>query len=332
MPRWIMKFEVEAHLGVRDDLSSMAYRHPTLGYEVHFKNGDMKPGKETPLMYAFIIFDAPDIDVAPETGGQYLRDFLDVLGFATGVRYRTHRRIGIYDWTPGVKSREGRIYTSISDPNKPLLILDETFAPTVETFLRVAVSEPICRALRWFRVAVSADEPDIQFQWFWFVIETVAEFSRDKTKVPDRCSRCREPLYCPKCEEIPTHRPYQSQAIEQLFKNHVSDDAARAFREASAMRHALLHGGNTEEVEAEYNTTLADLVDRVGRVAWVALLSVLTREDKHQDKPTQLHFTQPSKFTHYALQAVANVSIGLTKEDDLTIDDFPNPTFDLIVE
>ena len=38
-----------------------------------------------------------------------------------------------------------------------------------------------------------------------FSIETIARYSRDKTKVPDRCAMCQKPLYCPSCEKLSTH-------------------------------------------------------------------------------------------------------------------------------
>lgn len=331
MPKWMMKFEVEAHLGVREDLKSLVFKHPALKYEIHFQNHIMSPGVETPLLFAYVVFDAENIDEAADAGAQHLRDFLDLLGFSTGVRYKIHRRIAVYDWTEGVSSRQGRMYTSLPHPNTPMLILDESFTPTLATFLEGADSEPLQRALRWFRVAVSADESDVKFQWFWFVIETLAGISTEKQEVPDRCCRCREPLHCPKCKEISRHRPYQAQAIEQLFESHVADDPDRAFRETSAFRHALLHGDDTSEVEKKQGTTLTNVVNIVGNVAWVALLSMLNRGTGTHHEVSELRMTKPSNFAHHILQASANVSIGLVKERELTIDDFPNPTFTFVV-
>ena len=117
--------------------------------------------------------------------------------------------------------------------------------------------------------------PEEQFELFWFSIETIARSARNKTKVPDRCAMCQEPLYCPNCQKISTHRPYPSQTIRQLFARHVSNDADRMYRITSSMRHALLHGDRVSRVEAEFDLTLSGLVDIVGKIAWVALLTNL---------------------------------------------------------
>jgi len=48
-------------------------------------------------------------------------------------------------------------------------------------------------------------------------METLAQVDTDKQKVADKCSRCHEPLFCQKCNEVPYHRPYPIQAIEKIF-------------------------------------------------------------------------------------------------------------------
>jgi hypothetical protein len=325
----MMKFEIASHLGVSDQLSSVAFQHPNKTYEVHLQNHDMRPGIESQLLHAYVAFDADNIDVAVDLGRQHLGEFVDILGFATSVRFAIRHRIAIYQWDVGLETRQGKVFHSIADPSWPILALDASFAATIESFLAETNSEPIRRDLRWFRVAVSADPPDEQYQWFWFVIETLAALSSERKSVPDRCPRCHEPLYCQKCQKISTHRPYPSQEVKQLFEKHVSDDPHRAYKECSAMRHALLHGENIETVEKELDTTLSTLTDRVGKVAWVALLSHLRSAVQTGGSTSQLHLLQPSSYINRNLEAYANMTIGLKNRGPLTIADFPDANITL---
>jgi hypothetical protein len=48
MPRWLMKFSVEAHLGVEPGTSALSFHHPDGRYEVHLENLQMDPGHEDP--------------------------------------------------------------------------------------------------------------------------------------------------------------------------------------------------------------------------------------------------------------------------------------------
>jgi len=332
MTRWIMKFEVEAHAGLKPDLPRLGFKHPNGDYEIYLKNVDVSPRTADPLLNAFVIFDAVHIDNGSVLGKRYLREFLDLLGFSTGARFLIKRAVAIFDWTPDTKMRKGQVYTRTSDPNIPHLFLDEGCVPTVETFARTVANEPLRRALRWFNVGVSSQLPDIQFQWFWFAIETLARNSLEKERVPDRCCRCRGSLYCPKCEEISTHRPYPTQQIETLFRRHISDAPERAFIAATAMRHALLHGENLESVEREHDITIEQLVNSVGELAWAVLFEAMSAKVEASDSGRRIFITQPARFSHYELAATAHVAVSLEEGLALDIDQFPGVDINFVVE
>jgi hypothetical protein len=326
-----MKFEVEAHLSLADGLATWRFNHPMGLYEVTLKNHDVKPGVAKPLLHAYITFDAADLDSAPDTGTRLLRRFLEYMSFGTGSRFLVHRRLGIFDWSPGVKTRHGRIFRAFPDPNLPVPILNQELADRLLPFINADATHEVLCGLRWFAEGVSASAPDEQFQFFWFAIETLALESRDTTRVPDRCARCRSPLYCPECKETPTHRPYPNQAIEQLFHRHVLDLADRSYRAATAMRHALLHGDDISNVESQQGVTLSQLVNVVGKVAWAALTTALIRARAAVAPGEEIGFIQPNTFLHYGLEPVVMMSFESPTDRDPNIDDIPDLDIDLIV-
>src|SRR6266404_4387699 len=241
MARWVMKFEVEADLGVESEQRILSFTHPAGTYDVHLENQNMEPGCETPLLNSYVVFEEQDFDPShsdhvtdldnfkpvAEAGEKHLTRFLYFLSFATGCRFRIGRRICLFDWTPGIAQRHGVVYRKFANPDFPVLALNQELLTTIEKVIQSEADEDLLQALRWFAAGVSAKPPDVQFQMFWFSIETLARHTRNPERVPDRFPTCREPLYCAKCQSTPTHRPYPSQMIQQLFARHIRDEIGR---------------------------------------------------------------------------------------------------------
>ena len=328
MTRWLMKFEVEAHLGTKADVGGLVFKHPQGTYEVHLQNADVRPGIELPLVYAYVLFDAENIETAATDGARHLGDFIDTLVFCTGSRFRKRSRLSLFDWTPDVKERHGRIYKSQPDPNVPQLVLDESLVPALETCLVGGGAEALRRAIRWFSNGVSASYQDEQFQMFWFSIETVAS-TLSMDAVPDRCARCREPLFCPKCNEIATHKPYPKQKIEELFKKHLTDHAEELFLAVSDMRNALSHGDKVSEVEKKHGHTLAQLVDVLGKVAWVVLFDAIRKAADPTNEGREIRLVQPTTFLHYRVEPTAFVSFTSPEGREPVFSDIPNLEMEL---
>lgn len=330
MARWLMKFELEGHLGVEPRAPRLTFKHPNGLYEVHLENHHMVPGCEVPLLHAYLLFEADTIEDADGDGEKTMRRFADFLAFTTGARFRIKRPLCLFDWSPQVSERHGYVYRYFPDPEVPQLILGDRHVPTLELLLAADTDQDLMQALHWFSAGTSAGPSDEQFELFWFAIETLARHSRSKAKVPDLCAKCREPLFCRKCEEVSTHRPYPSQAIKELFTRHVSNDPDRSFRLASEMRHALLHGDEVARVEQENGVTLSQLVDLVARVAWVSLLDGLVRRVAKDS--VRLGLIQPNTFLHRRVAFKAHVSIRTPAEREPVFSDLPNLEVDLVVQ
>ena len=326
-----MKFEVETQASFTNESKKLAIKDTNHKNEVYIQNKNDQKRIGTILLFFYIIFESENIDTAEKDGTENLEDFLDVLGFSTCAFFKIRKRIALYDWTPRLTSRKGRVYKSIPDPNLPLFTLNDEFVSTIETLLHSDKSDILKRALRWFRFAVSSTDPYEQFQLFWFVIETLTQIDTDRVKVPDKCPHCQNPLYCPNCKKTPYHRPYPSQAIEKIFNKYPSDNPDQAFSVCSKTRHALLHGESIKEIESKFKITLPDIVTIVGKVAWASLLNCIVQKQGDKNQIRELNLYQPNNFSFYILDACANVTAGTPENIDLTIDDFPEINIDIIV-
>jgi hypothetical protein len=323
----MMKFELESDIGVDDAITALVFRHPDRRFEIHLRNQKNR-GDERPLLSASVLFD-DDVDIheAAERGEQHLGRFIDFLALATASRFRSVARICIFDWRVGITERRGLCYRYLPPPGRPVLALNTDIASTVEKFLSSDNVE-VLRALRWFRYGMAAAAPDEQFQMIWFALETLAKVFKSVEKVPDRCASCREPLYCPKCQAPSQHRPYPHQAIEALFHRFIDGDSAALFAAGTAMRHALLHGDRTNAVAERYNVTLAELVDQVGQLAWVALMDAVARCSSEKGR-WHLRLIQPSTFAHNRLEFVAEMARPCDADQEPSHDDFPPKGLDV---
>lgn len=325
MARWVMKLEVEAHLGIAIGTPRLVFKHPKGRYEVYLENHAMDPGLEAPLLHAHILFDADTLEDADLTWKKPFRSFLDFLALVTGARFRGRHKICLFDWTPGITVRHGYLYNWVPNPDLPLLALSETQVAPLEALLSCDDEPDLMRALHWFRQAVAAEAPDEQFQLFWFSLETMTRFYHPSERVPDRCAKCRDPLYCRACEDISTHRPYPTQAIQGLFTRHVKNDADRMFTLSTEMRHALLHGDEAEKVEKKSGVELSKLVDVVGEVAWAAVLTaIVNRVAKDRTEGLHLDLIKASSFLHRGVGVKAHVSISTPGNRDPEFSDLLN--------
>lgn len=326
-----MKLEIEGHLGVELGTGSLVYRHPSGDYTVHLANLRMEPGCEKPLLSAFLTYDAESLEEAESVGEKYARSFGDFLAFTTGARFRVSEPLFVYDWTPGLAKREGLVFHYAPDPSLPQLVMNSEHAESLQSLLGSDSDSELMRALHWFAAGLAADAPDEQFQLFWFAIEIMARRGKSAGKIPDSCAKCRQPLFCPTCNETPSHRPYPAQAVEGLFRRHVSNEPDRAYRAASSMRHALTHAEDICLVESDLGLDLGRLVDVVGGVAWAALLASL-RTQAIPPESGELCLIEPTTFRHCDTRVHAGVSFASPAGRDTEFTDVPDVTVRLVVE
>lgn len=320
MGKWLADYEVESHLSIANNDLKLTFKHPTDLYEIHIKNLDVKPPVEKPLLSVQVILESEKIDSVAEKSREYLKLFLNVLSLITNIKYSIHRIIRIVDWTPRLEMRDCHQYHTAPDPYRPVPLLDERMLASVHTLMRNDISEDLRRALRWFSLGVGANYTDEQFQYFWFALEVLAEKDKKPDKVPDKCPKCKNPLFCDTCKETPMHRPYPNQAIEQLIKRVVRGTPENLHELLSKVRHALLHGDDIDEIEKSFPVNLSQLVDVLGQTVWAALLSSF----KAPPERAKLEFLKTNTYSHKKMVTTMVGKVGSSScKDEPQIEKIP---------
>lgn len=331
MPRWLMKYEIEAQLGIVPNLPYLNIKHPKSLWVAHLENFHMEPGCEIPLLIGYILFESDTIEETEIKGKKYSDQLIDFLTFTAKTRFRKRKKLCLFDWTPKIAERIGYIYKVFPNPHFPQLYLNEGLGKTVETLLATESNPTLTWALHKFAEAVSADELEIKFELFWFTIETLASLAGSKDKVPDLCAICKEPLYCQKCNKVPEHRPYPSQLIKSIFNKHVKDQPDIAYNLTSKMRHALLHGEDVTEIEKQNGVPLSDLVDIVGKVAWASLMTTIVNLI-FKDKPGHLEIMDVSTFLDYEMATKTRMAFSSSTDREPKFSDIPNTNIDIQIK
>ena len=286
----------------------------------------VEPGSDPPLLSAQIVFQAPSLKEAKDVAEENLKEFLDYLTFATGSKFRPCRIFQVFNWEPGEGMRESIQYAGFSDPDVPLPALDAEILQTVANLQEHVIDTRIRRALKWFANGVATFYLDDQFTFFWLVIELVAQIVKEPTRVPDKCPQCQTPLFCPTCNQTPLHRPYPKQSIQQLFAKYV-ENGEKIYELASEARNRLFHGDEITDIEASLEVDFAELVDKLGAIAWTAIFNQFTRGLVGK-RPM---FLQPNRYAHMKVTMGAHITFGFEPNfDDPHPDHFPKISVTMI--
>jgi len=329
--RFLLDFEVEAHGCLTTDSCKICSTHPQNEFEVHISNLAVEPGSNHPLLSMQIIIPGEDIRKAKELGTLKLNEYLHLLTFATNLSYSINKLIRIVDWTIGLKERTCIQYESYPGFELPFPVLEKDIFQSIEILQKIQLSNPLKRALKWFANGVGSHYPDDQFQYFWFVLELLAEIHKKPGKVNDQCPKCKNPLFCESCGIHPSHRPYPKQAIQQLIEQTVSDDPAGFFNSANSIRNAIMHGDATEDIEKSLGIELSDIVDSLGQAAWMALLNTFKEDLSGLLNDEPLHFKLTDKYAHQTLTASLNLKVYSSNPNEPNLDELGRTKVSLLI-
>ena len=272
--RYLVEYEVLSHCILGSD-PSLIFRHPKHDSSIELRNKEVEPGPEFATLSAFLTFSADTLEDAGGKSDEVIKEFIDMLTFSTNMNIQVGDKLKIVDWTPGVEEREFFLFNNFPGDERPYPVITDPLLRTIEVLLKDEIPPQLRMALKWFSHGVSAKYMDEQFQYFYFVIELLAQVVRPTGKVNDLCARCSEPLYCKTCEDYPMHKPYPKQAIQWLFTSIVKGEGEKAFEYSNLIRNKLMHGDSLTSTEEETGVPLSTHVDVVGKTAWFAIINVL---------------------------------------------------------
>jgi hypothetical protein len=204
MKKWLADYRIESKQQFPPDTPSVKIQVGNA--EVTISNATKSDLPNESLAAQIAVF-ADDIKAAENLALTKIAEVLHLLSFTTSSGFRISRKRFIMDWSPGVEIREQFVY-GYDDHNDRWTDLREEYFLTVQEIDRTPHVNKLRTALRWY-AAATRSTPEDQFQYFWFVLELLAEFTKGKELVADKCQVCRGDLYCPNCDAASQHRPFQ---------------------------------------------------------------------------------------------------------------------------
>ena len=316
MTRIMANWDVESDITLPDNTSFIRYDHPLGKYTAFLRKPP--PGETNPVKMSLqVICDAPSLHDGNEISAAHAKEFLDYLSFASSMKTRLGKPQNIFNWEdatqePGI--RDAVYYHTSPADEPPFAALDPKVLETISLLQKGEIDVRLRRALKWFSNGIAAQYQDDQFAFFWFVVELIAQITKTVTPIPDRCPKCREPLFCPQCNASHMHRPYPKQAVEGLFERMVGSNWQAFHGNAFRARNMLLHGDEIRNIEQELGIEFSHLVDSLGRLAWTAILNQFT----HALLGTRPSFLHTSTFVGMNMVFSADMQIGF-------VPDFDNP-------
>jgi len=327
--RFLLDFEVESHGCLIDGCGPIETSLPSEGVEIKISNLSIKPGTDRPLLSFHLIHPGFDLETTSKAGKAFLKRYLNYLSFATNLTFRVHKLNRIVDWTPGLTERECYQYKAFPGSELPYDVLDKPLFESVERLFAVETTPAFQRALKWFAAGVRAEYMDDQFQYFWLVVELIAQLNKLPNKVNDSCPICRGPLFCQTCGSFPTHRPYPKQSILELFQRTVENDPEKLFKIANDVRNAIMHGDDIESIEASQEIKFENVVNQLGGVAWASLLNAFTHDPEDKKKIGSLSVLQTNMHVHQLLTMKVHMLVYSSDPQNPKVSELPNPKIEM---
>ena len=271
MPTFRCDFEVTGDLVLPDD-SSQLNLTSTDGFELTIRNLPADITGHTPALSASVVGPADSIDTARQRLSAALATQLDLLSFVTRFRFKISAPRWLMEWDDWQRTRQLVTFHATDPRHPPVPDLAQVYLDTVAAVDKVKPPDFLKIALRYFRYGLLDQQTEDQFMRFWLALEIIAENVKERDRVPIMCPACNTALKCGQCGVEPTRVPMAKQAIENLIVKVTGAAAPTISKRLFKARNGLMHGQNEQQVEAECNAPLPQIVNELGAIAWKAIL------------------------------------------------------------
>jgi hypothetical protein len=283
MTKYRADYDVKCSIVLPPGTDSFLLRGTDPAFEMIFRNAGLDQSGHVPALIVEVVADSDSIDHVADTFRTLLADQLDILSFSTRSMFQIDQCRRVVEWEAFQKTRALRPLQKFDPLYPPDPELHRELLDTVQRIVNTKPPDYALRALRFFRYGVLERQHEDQFQQFWLAIETIAEGSKAKVRIPIPCPKCSGELFCATCNETPTRRPMARQAIRQMLESNVTN-GAKVYQTLVGTRDHLLHRRSPDSVEAEIGRPLAALVNDAAGIAWHAIMGAMP----HLDGP--IHF------------------------------------------
>lgn len=265
------EFEVEADLVLATGTENFQMVDHE-GFSSTLRNAATGPSGGVPGLLAVVVGPGTSIDDAVDAARLALAAHLDLLTFATHSRYRITSQIRVMEWTPGQRTRAITWFKERDERYPPLPELRSTYAEAVSQLAQADLPAYVRTALRAFRRGLLEEMPEDQFTSLWLALEVIAENTKDRTRAPIPCGKCKAPLTCSACGHTPTRIPLPKDVIAKLVADrtgpHIAADVAKGLLKA---RNGLMHGQSVESIEQDCGGPLHAIANALANVVWHAI-------------------------------------------------------------
>jgi hypothetical protein len=318
MTRWRVDFRVKSDVVLAKDQKTIIFAAPDNTHEIHLftRRGEGKHAVDELYLSAHVILEGENAFASADRAETYLRQFLEILAIATSGSYRLEQRILVADWTAGLTNRRFWHFKKFPDPRVPIYALRQDIIESIKTLTASPIPTAVRLAMQWWARGVSAGMPHEQFQFFWYALEIIADYSKPSIRVPSKCASCSGDLFCRTCNVIPLHRPYPKQAIKMLIEKHVRTEPQRFFAVIDDATNRLLHGDDPENIARDLDASWDRLSDSLGKTTWAAILGVLVNiAAPTATEGQKLNLLESNSFMHYHVTSRTEISMGAAHAD-----------------
>ncbi|HEY7301556.1 MAG TPA: methylamine utilization protein MauJ [Xanthobacteraceae bacterium] len=224
-----------------------------------------------PELLAEVVGESESIEGVSSEFRSRLANELDVISSATHGTFKIDRCLRGMDWEPYQIERRLQPAQKLDPLYPPYPDLQQEFFETVQRIIAVNPEKYVLRAIHYFRLGVIETDPSDQFLRFWTALEVIAEGSKEVERIPLRCPKCANDLFCAECEETPTRRPMATQAIRQLLIQ-INAQGEALYKTLADTRNHLTHGGSHKSLETKIGMPLSHATNNAAAAAWHAIL------------------------------------------------------------
>ncbi|GEM_PF-3376610 len=308
-------FIIDSDMCLPADAGSLTVNGPN-GQVLYLQNIEVAPHTRNTLS-ARLAYDCDDWDKAKEIADGAIVGYLNALSFSTGRVLSVKELRLIIDWAPGIQMRDARGYAEVPFWQRAEPSFEHKYASSAEHLLSVFTDGRTQTAAHWYRRGISAEGPEEQFRYLWFVIEIASEYTKDQVKVPSTCPKCQEALFCRSCKIEPHHRKYPGQAIQALFEHIAPDSGGEYFRVLQKIRHTLMHGDTIDSVIGELPCDKPQAINVLGSIARHAILSMLDKKAGTHNEPPEIVLGLVDDITRRKLVGTVELQLGLLPGADI---------------
>lgn len=324
--RCLADFIIDSDLCLNDGTSLLTLTDPNNDFTLTLSNAESDSENIDAVLSAQLIFEASSFENIRDVACDKLARALNALTYATNSKFVQILLKRVIDWTPGIIERQAIIYVETPELDMAEPVLDNAYIDTARRLLAMQSGEKQQAALRWYRLGVQADNLEEQFSYFWFALEIAAEYSKGTEKIPSKCPKCKQPLFCECCGEHPTHRRYAGEAIQQLIARVQQINSDEVFKTLQIIRHTLMHGGRISSVLNQLPCTDEEAVNKLAFVTWQAIGFMFTKADPDPSKPLELGYRD--SLVRRTLVAGANITTKMQGDpNNPQLADFPSIQF-----